>query len=173
MRDKDGEDQIRRSPLISGRKFRRQTAEQQRGDALTAKSCSKSRGCLACHSIGEATTRSAGLCREPATRRRKGKLRLHRALDSQPARTLGALLSERKARSDAEDYAKNNLPFVFDTELHSRCPNDGAELQVQNMTVMPNFRLSERTRATSPLICSRFRRRRSYADASFMDEPRI
>ena len=42
-----------------------------------------------------------------------------------------------------EDYSKHNLPYVFDTELHSRCPNDGAELQVQNMTVMPNFRLSE------------------------------
>jgi hypothetical protein len=95
---------------------------------------------------------------------RKGKLRLHRALDSQPARTRGALLSERKARSDGEDYAKNNLPYVFDTELHSRCPNDGAELQVQNMTVMPNFRLSEtdaRDIATylfslsSPPVCRR------------------
>ena len=37
-----------------------------------------------------------------------------------------------------EDYAKNGLPYVFDLE-HSTCPNDGHELQVQNMTVMPSL----------------------------------
>src|SRR5438045_3977367 len=40
-----------------------------------------------------------------------------------------------------EDYKKKGLPYVFDLE-HSRCPNDGHELQVQNMTVMPSLRLS-------------------------------
>ena len=41
-----------------------------------------------------------------------------------------------------DDYKKKNLPFVFDAD-HSRSPIDGRELQIQNMTVMPNFRLSE------------------------------
>src|SRR5207253_972143 len=40
-----------------------------------------------------------------------------------------------------EDYAKKGLPYVFDLQ-HSQCPNDGHELQVQNMTVMPSLRLS-------------------------------
>ncbi len=39
-----------------------------------------------------------------------------------------------------EDYAKKGLPYEFDLD-HSRCPNDGHELQVQNMTVMPSLRL--------------------------------
>src|SRR5439155_3187042 len=42
----------------------------------------------------------------------------------------------------SEDYKKKGVPFVFDLE-HSKCPNDGHELQVQNMTVMPSVRLSE------------------------------
>ena len=41
-----------------------------------------------------------------------------------------------------EDYAKKGLPFVFDLQ-HSKCPNDGHELQVQNMTVMPSLRLTD------------------------------
>src|SRR2546429_2475363 len=41
-----------------------------------------------------------------------------------------------------EDYKKKGLPFVFDLD-RSKCPNDGHELQVQNMTVMPSLRLSE------------------------------
>src|SRR2546429_4994013 len=39
-----------------------------------------------------------------------------------------------------EDYKKKGVPFVFDLD-HSKCPNDGHELQVQNMTVMPSLRL--------------------------------
>src|SRR6476619_7132689 len=62
--------------------------------------------------------------RESHARGRESELGLHRALTP-------------------DDYAKHNLPYLFDTELHSTCPNDGAELQVQNMTVMPNLRLSE------------------------------
>ena len=103
----------------------------------------------------------------------KSKLRLHRALDSQSARTLGALLSQRKRDLTPKITRRRTCRSVFDTELHSRCPNDGAELQVQNMTVMPNFRLSEQTRATSPPISSRSLRRRVIASADFMDDPNL
>ena len=41
-----------------------------------------------------------------------------------------------------EDYAKKGLPYQFDLQ-HSQCPNDGHELQVQNMTVMPSLPLPE------------------------------
>ncbi|HVP42086.1 MAG TPA: hypothetical protein VMS96_01565, partial [Terriglobales bacterium] len=73
-----------------------------------------------------------------------------------------------------EDYAKKGLPYVFD-ETHSRCPNDGHELQIQNMTVMPILRLSEddaRDIATY-LISQKKKDPASYADASFMDDPKL
>jgi hypothetical protein len=37
---------------------------------------------------------------------------------------------------------KHNLPYVFDLD-HSRCPNDGHELLVQQPTIMPSLRLSD------------------------------
>ena len=40
----------------------------------------------------------------------------------------------------AEDYAKKGVPFVFDFD-HTKCPNDGHELLVQQMTPMPSLRL--------------------------------
>ena len=72
-----------------------------------------------------------------------------------------------------EDYAKKDLPFVFDTELHSRCPNDGVELQVQNMTVMPNFRLSEQDSRDIATYLFSLSSPPSYASAAFMDDPNL
>ena len=94
-------------------------------------------------------------------------------MDSQSARALGALLSQRERDLTPEDYSKNNLPYAFDTELHSRCPNDGTELQVQNMTVMPNFRLTDSdTRDIASYLFS-LSSPQSYPDASFMDDPNL
>jgi hypothetical protein len=73
----------------------------------------------------------------------------------------------------SEDYSKKGLPFVFDTELHSRCPNDGAELQVQNMTVMPNFRLSESDARDIATYLFSLSSPPSYQGASFMDDPKL
>ena len=42
----------------------------------------------------------------------------------------------------AEDYKRAGLPFVFDLD-HSKCPNDGHELLVMQMTPMPSLRLTE------------------------------
>ncbi|HEX6648924.1 MAG TPA: hypothetical protein VF075_05280, partial [Pyrinomonadaceae bacterium] len=72
-----------------------------------------------------------------------------------------------------DDYSKKGLPFVFDTELHSRCPNDGAELQVQNMTVMPNFRLSETDARDIATYLFSLSSPPSYEAANFMDEPSL
>jgi hypothetical protein len=41
-----------------------------------------------------------------------------------------------------DDTSAHGLPFVFDLE-HDKCPNDGHELQVQQMTPMPSLRLTE------------------------------
>ena len=72
-----------------------------------------------------------------------------------------------------EDYTKHNLPYVFDTELHSRCPNDGAELQVQNMTVMPNFRLSETDARDIATYLFSLSSPPQYEAAAFMDSPEL
>ena len=73
-----------------------------------------------------------------------------------------------------EDYAKKGLPYVFDLD-HSRCPNDGHELQVQNMTVMPSLRLSpeDAEDIATYLMTQKKQEPSSYAAASFMDDPAL
>ena len=73
-----------------------------------------------------------------------------------------------------EDYKKKGLPYVFDLD-HSKCPNDGHELQVQNMTVMPSLRLSPQDAedVASYLVTLKKQEPSSYSDASFMDDPKL
>jgi hypothetical protein len=73
-----------------------------------------------------------------------------------------------------EDYKKKGLPYVFDLD-HSKCPNDGHELQVQNMTVMPSLRLSPQDAedVASYLVTLKKQEPSAYADASFMDDPNL
>ena len=73
-----------------------------------------------------------------------------------------------------EDYAKKGLPYVFDLQ-HSQCPNDGHELQVQNMTVMPSLRLApeDAQDIASYLMTQKKQEPSAYADASFMDDPAL
>ena len=68
------------------------------------------------------------------------------------------------------DYKAKNLPFVFDDE-HSKSPVDGRELQVQNMTVMPNFRLSEQdARDIASFLMSQKHAELQYPDTSYMND---
>ena len=73
-----------------------------------------------------------------------------------------------------EDYAKKGLPYQFDLE-HSQCPNDGHELQVQNMTVMPSLRLSveDAQDIASFLMTQKRQEPSAYANAAFMDDPNL
>ena len=72
-----------------------------------------------------------------------------------------------------EDYAKHNLPYVFDLD-HSRCPNDGHELVVQQPTVMPSLRLSmDDTRDIATYLMTQKRADASYAAADYMDDPKL
>ncbi len=73
-----------------------------------------------------------------------------------------------------EDYAKKGLPYQFDLE-HSKCPNDGHELQVQNMTVMPSLRLApeDAEDIATYLMTQKKQEPSSYADAAFMDDPAL
>ena len=145
------------------------------GNAAHGKELFESRGCLACHSIGEGDQLQGGTFAANLTRvgEKDNYDYLVRWVHNARERTRPYCPLEKKDIGP-EDYKKKGLPFVFDLE-HSKCPNDGHELQVQNMTVMPSLRLSpeDAQDVASYLISLKKQEPSSYADASFMDDPNL
>ncbi len=79
-----------------------------------------------------------------------------------------------KARSDSRGLREERTCRLFSTPNCIRAARiDGAELQVQNMTVMPNFRLSEQDSRDIATYLFSLSSPPSYADASFMDDPNL
>jgi cytochrome c2 len=150
-------------------------ASQAKGDPANGKELLETRGCLGCHSIGESGNRmgdelSANLARVGEKADYDYIVRwVHNARE----RTRPYCLHEKRDLGP-EDYAKNGLPFTFDLD-HSRCPNDGSELQVQNMTVMPSQRLSwDEARDIGTYLVSLKHSDTSYPqDVSYMDNPKL
>ncbi len=145
------------------------------GNAGHGKELFETRGCLACHSIGEGSDMEGGTFAANLTREgeKANYDYLVRWVHNARQRTRPYCPYEKKDIGP-EDYAKKGLPYVFDLQ-HSKCPNDGHELQVQNMTVMPSLRLSDQDAAdvASYLVTLKKRDSSSYADASFMDDPKL
>jgi len=145
------------------------------GNAAHGKELFESRGCLACHSIGEGDQLQGGTFAANLTRvgEKANYDYLVRWVHNARERTRPYCPLERKDIGP-EDYKKKGLPFTFDLE-HSRCPNDGHELQVQNMTVMPSLRLSPQDAedVASYLVTLKKQEPSSYTDASFMDDPNL
>jgi cytochrome c2 len=175
MRDKDGEGQIQAiAAYLWQDSFNVKIPEQQRGDAAHGKTLFESRGCLACHSIGEGDNKIGGDFAANLQRvGEKANFDYVVRWIHNPRERVAPYCPKEKRDLTPDDYAKKGLPFVFDTELHSRCPNDGAELQVQNMTVMPNFRLSEQDARDIATYLFSLSSPPSYASASFMDDPNM
>src|SRR5438876_926362 len=145
------------------------------GNAAHGKELFESRGCLACHSIGEGDQLQGGTFAANLTRvgEKANYDYLVRWVHNARERTRPFCPLEKKDIGP-EDYKKKGLPFTFDLE-HSRCPNDGHELQVQNMTVMPSLRLSPQDAedVASYLITLKKQEPSSYPDASFIDDPNL
>jgi cytochrome c551/c552 len=145
------------------------------GNAGRGKELFETRGCLGCHSIGEGDQMQGGGFAANLTRigEKANYDYLVRWVHNARQRTRPYCLYEKKDIGP-EDYAKKGLPFVFDLQ-HSKCPNDGHELQVQNMTVMPSLRLSDQDAedVASYLITLKKKEPSSYPDASFMDDPKL
>ena len=149
--------------------------QQKPGNVEHGKELFETRGCMACHSMGEGSqlqggTFAANLSREGEKANYDYLVRwIHNARE----RTRPYCPYEKKDIGP-EDYAKKGLPYKFDLE-HSQCPNDGHELQVQNMTVMPSLRLSEEDAQdiASYLMTKKDKEPSSYADAAFMDDPAL
>lgn len=174
-RDEDGQDQIKAvSAFLWQESFAGQTSEQPRGDAAKGKELFESRGCLACHSLGDSDNQLGG--HFAANLQKVGEKANFNYIVRwihNPRERWAPYCPKEKRDLTAEDYSKHNLPYMFDTELHSRCPNDGAELQVQNMTVMPNFRLSDSDARDIATYLFSLSSPPQYADTSFMDDPNL
>ena len=145
------------------------------GNAAHGKELFEERGCLACHSIGEGDQMLGGTFAANLTRvgEKANYDYLVRWIHNARQRTRPYCPYEKKDIGP-EDYAKKNLPYVFDLD-HSKCPNDGHELQVQNMTVMPSLRLSpeDAEDIATYLMSQKKQEPSSYPDAAFMDDPSL
>jgi len=145
------------------------------GNAAHGKELFETRGCLACHSIGEGDQMQGGTFAANLSRvgEKANYDYLVRWIHNARERTRPYCPYEKKDIGP-EDYAKKGLPYQFDLE-HSRCPNDGHELQVQNMTVMPSLRLTEGDAEdiATYLMTQKKKDPSSYPSASYMDDPSL
>ena len=148
---------------------------QQPGDPAKGKESFETRGCVACHSVGEGSQRVGGWFAANLTRvgEKDNYDYLVRWIHNPRERTRPYCPYEKRDLTE-EDYKKHNLPFVFDQD-HSKCPNDGHEMEVEQMTVMPNLRLSweESRDIASYLMTLKQKDPSSYPAALFMTDARL
>ena len=150
-----------------------QLPSQPQGDAGRGKELFETRGCLACHSIGEGDQRIGGEFAANLTRMgEKANYDYIVRWVHNPRQRWQPYCPKEKRDLTPEDYRKHGRPFVFD-KGHTQCPNDGAELQVQNMTVMPNFRLSDQDSRDIATYLVSLSPRTSYPEARYMDDPAL
>jgi cytochrome c551/c552 len=149
--------------------------QQKPGNAEHGKELFQTRGCLACHSIGEGEQMQGGTFAANLSRvgEKANYDYLVRWIHNARQRTRPYCAYEKRDIGP-EDYAKKGLPFQFDLQ-HSQCPNDGHELQVQNMTVMPSLRLApeDAQDIASYLMTQKKQEPTAYAAATFMDDPAL
>ena len=147
---------------------------QSKGDQTHGKELFETRGCMACHSIGEDANKLGGAFAANLTRvgEKSNYDYIVRWIYNPRERWAPYCPKERRDLTP-EDYSKHKLPYLFDTELHSTCPNDGAELQVQNMTVMPNLRLSEQDSRDIATYLFSLSAPSGAEDVSYMDDPKL
>lgn len=146
-----------------------------KGDAAKGKELFETRGCMGCHSVGEGNDKVGGTFAANLTRvgEKANYEYLVRWVHNPRERTRPYCPLEKRDLGP-EDYQKAGLPFVFDLD-HSTCPNDGHELQVQQMTVMPNLRLTmeEAQDIASYLMTLKKKEPTDYPPAPYMNDPAL
>jgi cytochrome c2 len=151
-----------------------QAPAQKQGDPEKGKEAFETRGCMACHSMGEGSQKQGGTFSANLSRvgEKDNYEYLVRWVHNPRQRTAPYCAFEKRDLTEA-DYTKHGLPYVFDLE-HSKCPNDGHELQVQQMTPMPSLRLTEdEARDIASYLMTRKHDGYTYPDASYMDDPKL
>ncbi|HJU55148.1 MAG TPA: c-type cytochrome, partial [Pyrinomonadaceae bacterium] len=151
--------------------------DRARGNAANGKQLFETVGCMACHSIGDGESPTGGTF--AANLQRVGEKANFDYIVRwiyNPRIRWQPYCPKEKRDITREEYRAKNLAYLFDTEQFSTCPNDGAELQVQNMTVMPNFRLTideARDIASYLFSLSQGNSFRDSAASSYMDDPNL
>ncbi len=173
--DEDGEEDLKAvAAYLWQNSFDGKAPTQSQGDKTHGKELFETRGCLACHSIGDESSKLGGTF--AANLQRVGEKSNYDYIVRwiyNPRERWAPYCPKEKRDLTPDDYAKHNKPYLFDTELHSTCPNDGAELQVQNMTVMPNLRLSEQDARDIATYLFSLSAAPSASDVSYMDDPKL
>ncbi len=144
------------------------------GDSAHGEQLLQQRGCLACHSIGEGQNLMGGDFAANLSRvgEKENYAYLVRWVSNPRIRTRPYCPYEKRDLGP-EDYAKHGLPFVFDLD-HSKCPNDGHQLEVQQPTVMPSLRLADAdSRDIASFLMTQKHADASYAPADYMDDPKL
>ena len=174
-KDQNGDDEIKAiSAYLWQAGFEGKTPDQQKGDAAAGKELFETKGCLACHSIGDEDNKIGGEFAANLSKvGEKANFEYIVRWIHNPRERWAPYCPKHKRDLSAQDYAQAGKPFVFDTELNSKCPIDGAELQVQNMTVMPNFRLSETEARDLATYLFSLSSRPGYESAAFMDDQNL
>ncbi|HEV2176485.1 MAG TPA: hypothetical protein VGW33_04685 [Terriglobia bacterium] len=148
---------------------------QAPGDPAKGKVSFESRGCMACHAVGEGANAVGGWFGANLSRvgEKENYDYLVRWIHNPRERSAPYCPVEKRDLT-AADYAKHNLPYVFDLD-HSKCPNDGAELVVEQMTPMPNLRLSweESRDIASYLMTLKEKDPSSYPAAPYLNDPKL
>ena len=173
--DEDGDDDLKAvAAYLWQNGFDGKAPAQAQGDKSHGKDLFESRGCLACHSIGEEDQKIGGAFAANLTRvGEKANYDYIVRWIYNPRERWAPYCPKEHRDLTPEDYSKHGLPYLFDTELHSTCPNDGAELQVQNMTVMPNLRLSEQDARDVASYLFSLSAPQTSDDVSYMDDPKL
>src|SRR5450631_1417121 len=147
---------------------------QKLGDAARGQEAFETRGCMACHSMGEGGDKQGGTF--SANLSREGEKAnydyLVRWVHNPRQRSAPYCPFEKRDLTEA-DYTKHGLPYEFDL-AHDKCPNDGHELQVQQMTPMPSLRLSEdEARDIATYLLTRKHDNATYQNADYMEDPAL
>ncbi len=148
--------------------------KQGPGTPAKGKELFESRGCLACHSIGEGGKKFGGTFAANLSRvgEKVNYDYLVRWIMNPRQRTRPY---DPIARKDLgpEDYKKYGMDYVFDL-AHSRSPDGKHEMQVQQQTVMPNLRLTiEQARDIASYLITQKHVDAVYQPTDFMDDPKM
>ncbi len=147
---------------------------QKPGDGARGKELLETRGCLGCHSIGEGDKTMGGTFAANLSRvgEKAAYDYLVRWIHNPRERTQPFCTFEKKDIGP-ENYAKKGIPYVFDLD-HTKCPNDGHELQVQQMTVMPNLRLTwEESEDIASYLMTLKKPDAAYPNTDYLDDPKL
>ena len=151
-----------------------QVEKEAPGDAENGKALFETRGCMACHSIGEGDQQVGGTFAANLSRvgEKANYDYLVRWVHNPRARAVPYCPIHGRDITP-EDYAEAGLPFEFGLD-NNRCPLGDHALQVQNQTLMPILRLTpEESRDVASYLMTQKKEDASYAVSQELDDPAV